>query len=112
MVTDMAWAQPTSTSDDDSDVLDDHILGTLYGLLARPAWHRKAACRGLGPRRFYPSTRVLGTRGRAALTRTAAICDSCPVRDECDNAGSHEKWGVWAGVDRTTHYTPRKYRER
>ena len=51
----------------------------LAALLRRPAWHRKAACRGMGTDAFFP---VVG--GNAATAR--AVCGTCPVTRECLNA--------------------------
>jgi hypothetical protein len=31
----------------------------------------------------------------------AQRCAGCPLFEACDEAGADEKWGVWAGVDRT-----------
>jgi len=45
-------------------------------LAKRPAWHARAACRGLGPELFYPA---LGESVNPAM----AICVLCPVRPEC-----------------------------
>jgi hypothetical protein len=31
----------------------------------------------------------------------AAMCSGCPVFDPCDEVGQHQRFGTWAGVDRT-----------
>jgi len=43
----------------------------------------------------------------------AAACRSCPVLPECRAAAEQmkERWGVWAGVDRTTVTPTRPKRE-
>ncbi len=53
---------------------------------------RAAACRGMPPARFYP---LPGALADDAL----AVCERCPVRDEC---GRHaietgEEQGIWGG---------------
>lgn len=64
----------------------------VFALLARPAWHSRAACRGQGPESWYPST--------AAEQRQVALatCARCPVRRECREAGLREIYGVWGGL--------------
>lgn len=58
-------------------------------------WQVEAACRGMDPDLFFP--------GRGESTAAArAVCQECPVRQEClDHAmedGHLEKWGVWGGT--------------
>ena len=61
-------------------------------LLVRPAWHARAACRGMGTRAFFP---VRGETGAEAK----AICAACSVRRECFTAASSgEERGIWAGT--------------
>jgi WhiB family redox-sensing transcriptional regulator len=67
------------------------ILTALAGLLEqRPAWHRRAACRGQVAA-FFP------TRGESA-DEAKAICSGCPVKAECAAAGLSERHGIWAGM--------------
>lgn len=62
--------------------------------LGRPAWHTRAACRGLmapGRAMFFP--------GRGEPTDHArSVCATCPVTGPCGQAGADEKFGVWAGT--------------
>ena len=63
----------------------------------RPAWTRKAACRGWSTSLWFPE------RGDPDNGRTAKrICEACPVRAECD-AFAHEfleiGHGIWAGFN-------------
>jgi WhiB family transcriptional regulator, redox-sensing transcriptional regulator len=60
-------------------------------LLARPEWHRRAACRGVGADAFYPE------RYRD-LQPARAMCEACPVRAQCAEAGVDDEHGVWGGV--------------
>jgi WhiB family transcriptional regulator, redox-sensing transcriptional regulator len=62
----------------------------LAELLGRPKWHSQAACRGMGPDRWFPEK---GQRTDEAR----AICDGCQVRSECAEAGVREPVGIWAG---------------
>lgn len=67
---------------------------TLEELLHRPAWHARAACRGMDPDAFFPAR---GESVSAALD----VCAGCPVRAECfDFAMAQESslHGVWAGT--------------
>lgn len=57
----------------------------------RPAWHRRAACRGAGPDLFF-----IERGGSTAPAK--ALCASCPVADECAEAGQDEPAGIWAGA--------------
>jgi hypothetical protein len=71
------------------------VLAALDALLERPAWHRRAACRGQGPEARFPE------RHHAAATTAAALalCARCPVTDECAEAGQGEAAGIWGGVN-------------
>jgi len=64
-------------------------------------WHRDAACRGERGAAFYPPLRPESKIERLARERSAkAICQDCPVRDEClDHALRHdERYGIWGGL--------------
>jgi WhiB family redox-sensing transcriptional regulator len=66
---------------------------TLEDLLNRPAWQRRAACRGVGPNVFFPKR---GGTGREAR----AICAGCPVTEECLSFAldDEDNVGIWAGT--------------
>lgn len=57
----------------------------------RPDWHRKAACRGVGPDVFFIE------KGQSTGP-AKALCDACEVRTSCADAGQGEEFGVWAGM--------------
>jgi hypothetical protein len=59
-------------------------------LLERPAWHQRAACRGVGPDAFFPE------RGES-LEPARDHCRRCSVTVECAAAGAGEDAGIWAG---------------
>lgn len=59
-----------------------------YLLNSRPDWHRRAACRGVGPDLFFPGPGHPHPVG-------VVLCESCPVIDDC--RGSDEPYGVWGG---------------
>lgn len=68
----------------------------------RPAWHRRAGCRGQDPATFVPpNERQAGPVGRAR-----AVCATCPVTRECLFAALDLErqeivtWGVWGGTTR------------
>jgi len=68
----------------------------LAELTRRPPWHSQAACRGMAP-----STFVLG-RGanESVMSRARAICDVCPVTEEClaYALADPDAMGIWAGT--------------
>ena len=64
-------------------------------LFDRPGWHRRAACRGLGPARFFPSPTTRNPT--AAVWRARQVCDGCEVQSECAMAGERERAGIWGG---------------
>ncbi len=63
----------------------------------RPEWHARAACRGTmqnGKSKWFPEP------NQATVARQAfAVCDECPVRYECAEAGRNE-FGIWGGNTR------------
>jgi WhiB family transcriptional regulator, redox-sensing transcriptional regulator len=58
-------------------------------------WRSKAACQGLAPDIFYPST-----EDDADAEQAKVICAVCPVREAClEHAlAMREKDGVWGGA--------------
>jgi len=60
-------------------------------LLARPAWHARAACRGVGADQFF-------VEKFGDLRPARALCSACPVRDECAAQGDEEEAGMWGGL--------------
>jgi WhiB family redox-sensing transcriptional regulator len=80
----------------------------LRELFVRPAWHAQAACAGMGAELFFPEKQGWGSvlTGREAK----AICESCPVRAPCAEAGRHERFGIWGGQLAGRHNEGRKSR--
>ena len=74
-------------------------IGILWDVLPdRPAWHARAACRGVDPRAFF-----LGTDGRRISSDrrykfALKYCRDCPVVAECGAAGEAEIFGLWGGL--------------
>jgi Transcription factor WhiB len=68
------------------------VLGLeVARLLVRPAWHARAACRGMGTDAFFPRLGETGMEARA-------ICARCPVRREClATAMNDDERGIWGG---------------
>jgi WhiB family redox-sensing transcriptional regulator len=56
-------------------------------------WRQHAACRGLDPEVFYPTSEEDAEEARA-------VCGQCPVRQLClEHAlASRERDGVWGGM--------------
>jgi len=70
-------------------------VSDIYDLLERPAWQRRAACRGLDPSIFFPKRDEVRNRRRAQ-----AVCSECPVRDIClvEALRNDEPLGIWGGM--------------
>jgi WhiB family redox-sensing transcriptional regulator len=79
---------------DPADLIDAHA--ELLELFRRPAWHAQAACRGLGPRAWFPGP-------GESLGPARAACAACPVAAECHAAAMAEPMadGIWAGLNAT-----------
>jgi hypothetical protein len=62
------------------------------------------AAAGLRPHCSDPETHHLWTsEHRGERAEAALLCLGCPALDPCGTAAEarHERWGVWAGVDRS-----------
>lgn len=59
------------------------------------SWQEEAACAGMGPDLFFPSS------GTDTLEPAKALCRRCPVRDACLIEALEEghEGGVWGGLD-------------
>jgi WhiB family redox-sensing transcriptional regulator len=66
-------------------------VDVLLELVRPPAWHARAACRGVDTEVFFP------TRGESTDT-ARAVCARCPVAGDCRTAGHHEHHGIWGGT--------------
>lgn len=56
-------------------------------------WHAEANCLGVDAEVFFPE------RGDMAAFRTAvAICQGCPVTEQCLEENAYEKDGVYGGM--------------
>jgi WhiB family redox-sensing transcriptional regulator len=66
----------------------------LAQLVSRPEWHRRAACRGVGPDLFFPA------RSDGRPVQGLAYCERCPVRQECLTSAQElaSTSGVWGGT--------------
>jgi WhiB family redox-sensing transcriptional regulator len=60
----------------------------------RPAWQRRAACRGKGCDLWFAA-------GGDALDAARSVCEPCPVRRECLSYALSDPGlvGIWAGTD-------------
>jgi WhiB family redox-sensing transcriptional regulator len=76
--------------------LDDQVLDLLRALESieanRPAWHRRAACRGVGTHLFFIEL------GGSALP-AKLLCSECEVSTECATFAVETEGtvGIWAG---------------
>lgn len=59
------------------------------------SWRLQAACRGLDPSIFYPSS-----EDEADAEPAKAVCEQCPIRQAClEHAlARREKDGIWGGA--------------
>ena len=80
-----AWMMSTTSRD--------QALPSIEDLAQRPAWQRRAACRGESIETFVP-----GLGGN--FTRARELCGRCPVRQEClvTALADPELVGMWAGT--------------
>ena len=58
------------------------------------SWRHQAACKGMDPALFFPTS----NSGRGSLDAARAICASCPVQAQCFEAGRTEHMGMWGGT--------------
>ena len=80
----VAWLMTAPDAPDERLALED--------FLRRPEWHQRADRRGVGTRSFF-------SVALDNLERARAICEGCPVRDECYRYAMSDPdlMGVWAG---------------
>lgn len=71
-------------------------------------WVERAACRGAGPRLWFPDDNGISVESKAAK----AICAECPVQVDCREYGiEHEpKHGIWGGLAAKEHVAIRRKR--
>jgi WhiB family redox-sensing transcriptional regulator len=83
-----AWMMSTTSID--------QALPSLEDLTNRPAWTKRAACRGEDPALFLPTRGVSGV----AMARARAVCAGCTVRADCLDYASAtvDTMGVWGGT--------------
>lgn len=68
------------------------------GVITRPAWQAKGACRRLTPALFFDE--IGGGEGKEANERAKAVCATCPVCATClEYAVSLRiEDGIWGGT--------------
>lgn len=59
------------------------------------AWKDRGLCKG--DKSFFPPAGK-GSSVTKMVRRAKAICQECPVREECLAYGMHERSGVWGGT--------------
>jgi WhiB family redox-sensing transcriptional regulator len=69
-------------------------------------WRVDALCAHEDPELFFP----VGTKGpsREQVARAKAVCNRCPVQQDCRKDSLNETHGVWAGEDRESERQGRK----
>jgi WhiB family redox-sensing transcriptional regulator len=77
-----------------TDLADDYASPDLPILGERPAWQRRAACRGKGTDLWFATA-------SEALDAARSVCEACPLRHAClDYALSDPGLvGIWAVTD-------------
>jgi WhiB family redox-sensing transcriptional regulator len=65
----------------------------LTDILAKHRWRTEAACRGIDPAVFFPTS-----ADAAGMKYALSICAACPVKAECLEANLWEPDGVWGGT--------------
>lgn len=66
-------------------------------LLVRPEWHANAACKGKS-HLFYPPENTPKSELVGYTKRAQALCETCPVKAPCLEAGREEVYGIWGGA--------------
>ncbi|MFG2619557.1 WhiB family transcriptional regulator [Streptomyces sp. NPDC048507] len=63
-------------------------------------WQARAACRGLGPGRFFHPAGERGDDREGRDEAAKRVCAGCPVRTAClEHAlSTREPFGVWGGL--------------
>jgi WhiB family redox-sensing transcriptional regulator len=70
--------------------------------VVHPTWADEAACRGVeGVLFFSPLVVELKDARLARERRAKAICQQCPVREECLETAlsQRESYGIWGGLN-------------
>lgn len=75
--------------------------------VSRPTWHARAACRGLGPGLFYPLVDERYSHS-TPYVQGRQVCSTCPVIDQCAEAGALEHHGLWGGESPRQRHERRK----
>lgn len=65
----------------------------LTDVMERHKWRAHAACRGIDPATFFPTS-----ADAAGLKYALSICAACPVKAECLEANLWEQDGIWGGT--------------
>jgi hypothetical protein len=70
---------------------EENLPESIEDYMARPAWHRQAACRGVGTEGY-----IIESGGR----HNRVLCAGCPVRQECLEVAlaDPELVGLWGGT--------------
>lgn len=77
-------------------------------LLSRPNWQVEAACRrphNPQPDAWYPEEPDPDDEEEVELywikvEQAKLVCSNCPVREECEDDGKYEEYGIWGGLTR------------
>jgi len=65
-------------------------------------WQDEAACRGIDTNLFFPENADVDDQ-------VLALCENCPVKDECRDYGVvYEEWGIWGGLTASQRRRVRK----
>ncbi|MBZ2197254.1 WhiB family transcriptional regulator [Ruania sp. N2-46] len=56
------------------------------------AWMRDAVCAEIAGDLWFPE------RGEGGIDAAVAICRTCPVMEQCREAGQGERFGIWGGI--------------
>jgi WhiB family redox-sensing transcriptional regulator len=100
-------AEVEETIDHVEEILS--LLGIYAPPMADDGWKKRAACRDKGPAIFFPEDAI--GKGRAKTNgykEARRICQGCPVREECAQAGRHERFGVWGGMSENERHPKRR----
>jgi WhiB family redox-sensing transcriptional regulator len=71
----------------------------LLDLVRLPVWHQEAACAGFPADWWFPPPGAAGCLERQRGADAVAVCDLCPVQEECLAFALREGVeGIWGGT--------------
>lgn len=72
-------------------------------------WRDRAACKGKPINLFYKDDNLTEEEYQPLKAQAKLICHTCPVRQECLDAGlRNAEYGIWGGLDKSERHNAQK----